>query len=692
MEAYQTFIAFYLLLGSTNSLQKSYCQNTVCFCLDKYTADCSHRNLTAIPYGFPPTIDNLIFTGNDLHTLGDDFFSPLVHITLRKLSMDYCEIWNISDLAFMPLSSLEYLDLSHNRLRYFEIFNGTQYLNTSSIQVLNISANPISNLQYLENFWFRNLKEIVMKRNDILTCNLQNFLKIENVTKLDLSVNIMVGSCAPCNLSNLEILDLSDNHLTTFPNPFDDETCRDFFPKLKVLLLRKNRISSIIDLREYGPFFPNLIRLDISCNMIKTIWSHTFTTFKRLEILHLNNLLNILEMRDSALSSKTVREIHFGNDELLYLLFFDFKRILSYNPMLQVLHLAKLDLSSVSIKDTFSHLKNLTSFSAINCNIKNISRLSTLSKLEHLNLSVNEIQNLNAIDFANFRSIKSVSFRNNHLISVKQSSFPAFIWESMDITIDLSNNPFDCGCHLEWYKYWFKRNRNRTNDRQHAYTCTCKTPLEWKSHFILDFDTNVCHKPNQYLIMSFTISGFLCLIIFSAVIIRKLRWDIKYYIHIFKNQRLSKRERLPQEEFLYDAFVAYNTQDRKWIMSELVQNIERKHKYKLCLHERDIIPGGIYVDDMLQSIESSRKFILLLSNNFLDDQWCKYEAAIANHILADGMGDKLFIMLLEDIRSEHITSSLKILLESIRHTEWTQNRNGQKLFWSSILQFMENKI
>lgn len=123
-------------------------------------------------------------------------------------------------------------------------------------------------------------------------------------------------------------------------------------------------------------------------------------------------------------------------------------------------------------------------------------------------------------------------------------------------------------------------------------------------------------------------------------------------------------------------------------MSELIQMVERNNKYKLCLHERDILPGGIFVDDILESIEVSRKFILVLSNNFMDDQWCKYEAAIANHTLVDGGGHKLLLILLQDIHSEHINKSLKVLLNSVSHVEWTMNRNGQKLFWQTVKQFM----
>lgn len=175
----------------------------------------------------------------------------------------------------------------------------------------------------------------------------------------------------------------------------------------------------------------------------------------------------------------------------------------------------------------------------------------------------------------------------------------------------------------------------------------------------------------------------------SFIVVRRYRWDIKYYIHACKYNKLTSPPVNLRDDFLYDGFVAYNTRDRKWIMAELVEHVERKHNYKLCLHERDIIPGGVYVEDVLESIDFSRKFILVLSNNFMDDQWGRYETAIASHTLAEGGGGKLFLILLEDIRSEYITRSLKVLLKSIGHAEWTKNKNGQKIFWNNVVQNLE---
>lgn len=123
-------------------------------------------------------------------------------------------------------------------------------------------------------------------------------------------------------------------------------------------------------------------------------------------------------------------------------------------------------------------------------------------------------------------------------------------------------------------------------------------------------------------------------------------------------------------------------------MSELVDILEKKENYKLCLHERNFLPIGSHVDNIFDNIESSRKLILVLSNNFMEDQWCQFETIIANHQLADGNKDNILLILLNDIDSKHFTIALKTLLKEAESVEWTTNANGNKLFWKRLVLFM----
>lgn len=119
--------------------------------------------------------------------------------------------------------------------------------------------------------------------------------------------------------------------------------------------------------------------------------------------------------------------------------------------------------------------------------------------------------------------------------------------------------------------------------------------------------------------MVFIIVGVLCFVVFFFIVVRRYRWDIKYYIYVCKYNKFIFLLVNLCDDFFYDGFVVYNICDWKWIMVELVECVERKYNYKFCLYERDIILGGVYVEDVFESIDFSRKFILVFLNNFMDD-------------------------------------------------------------------------
>lgn len=197
MKDLQTLIVLLLVVIHTCTPEEmasvSNCPDSVCFCRVLDTADCSYRNLSNIPRGLPASIRSLIMSGNPLYSLSDDFFRPVENLTLKNLALDNCYIGRISTFTLEPLTSLEVLDLSSNRLYNAMLDECTEKLGYSTLKVLNLSGNVLYALDamynFLENKWFSNLTDLVLRQSQVSKVEMKSLKNLLNLQTLDLSKN-----------------------------------------------------------------------------------------------------------------------------------------------------------------------------------------------------------------------------------------------------------------------------------------------------------------------------------------------------------------------------------------------------------------------------------------------------------------------------------------------------------------------
>uniref|UniRef100_T1IK28 TIR domain-containing protein n=1 Tax=Strigamia maritima TaxID=126957 RepID=T1IK28_STRMM len=81
---------------------------------------------------------------------------------------------------------------------------------------------------------------------------------------------------------------------------------------------------------------------------------------------------------------------------------------------------------------------------------------------------------------------------------------------------------------------------------------------------------------------------------------------------------------------VYDAFISYSSEDEDWITDFLVPGLETSiPPYSLCLHNRDWRAGEFITDQIVKSVESSRRTIIVLTDNYLKSVWSRLEFDIA---------------------------------------------------------------
>ena len=113
---------------------------------------------------------------------------------------------------------------------------------------------------------------------------------------------------------------------------------------------------------------------------------------------------------------------------------------------------------------------------------------------------------------------------------------------------------------------------------------------------------------------------------------------------------------------LYDVFVTYSAQDTRFVNEVLAPELEQAAPaLRLCLLRRDA-PNTSYLGDAVHHcVQTSRKTLLVLSRNFLDNEWCRFDFK-ASHLdaLQTSRG---IVVLLYGIERGAVEGELKTLLK-----------------------------
>jgi len=141
---------------------------------------------------------------------------------------------------------------------------------------------------------------------------------------------------------------------------------------------------------------------------------------------------------------------------------------------------------------------------------------------------------------------------------------------------------------------------------------------------------------------------------------------------------------LDEQQYEYDAFVMYSQRDSAWVIHELRPRLETDENLRLCIHQTDFLPGQDIVENIVESIEASRKCLLIVSNAFAESNWCQFEMAMAQTSTVRTDRKNVVLVLLEEIAEINITPRLRLQMAQQTYVEWTNNPINQQLFWKLL--------
>lgn len=563
-------------------------------------------------------------------------------LTLKRFVPDHCDV--TSDL-FEQLKGMQHL----LNITFTDTFFNSSVLTNAVSNVMQSSAETLS----FFNITFAQDTPEGVKIHDLPGYNKTVRLRVLTFHKIHhhqyyfplVSVNTSLFphlthlkfsgtgmSIIPCNLisalQSLEVLDLSDNILHNHGLWWSACSSPKEFPSLKQLYLRNNQFKDLQFISNHTHEMKHLNTLDLSKNVIQL--SRTNWSPHLMNLSLSNNLL--------------------GDAVFDYL-----------SPYMQTLNLSQTGITKMT-SDTMSQLPDV----------------------RHLFLSFNNIKNLPSDLWA--PNLEELHVDHNSINIFPQSAFKGLLGLRR---LKAGNNPFICNCEL----YWFATSFNKTIliDWPEDYTCSAPASLAGITLEKFHPSRMSCDPWLRGVVGVAT-----TILVTAAFGLVFYACDGAWYLQMLwvwmrvKQRGNQKAQRLGQV-FDYHAFISYSQKDSWWVECQLVSHLEREN-FKLCIHERDFVPGDWIIDNIISCLERSSKTLFVLSQNFIQSNWCTYELFFAQHQAWSIQQDSLVFILLEPIPINSLPRKflkLRSLLWQQTYLKWPNNDRHKEIFWARLKSLLQ---
>jgi Leucine-rich repeat (LRR) protein len=419
---------------------------------------------------------------NEIQSIHPDAFLGLNELETLTLSKN--KLTEIDPECFRGMGSLYELDLSTNRIKSLRVRN-FKYLkklkilrlgqnalesfesdllfdsNTHGLYELYLNENKLQILR--KNFFiFRDLTDLSLKSNQISVIERETFAHLYQIKLLDLSDNCILFIDSAIfkrlpydnkvyKLPKLKI-DLSKNVIHTIEN----NTFIHLSESLAELDLRSNQIVEIrqeaflknillktlkLESNLLNPAAKNSIifssigsleTLDVSQNKIQALNNKSFISTFLLELKSLNLMSNRLKHLNGSLKPlEKLRILLLGNNLLESIEYKDFNSLLDLNQLdlsnNPALFVVANDVKFINLEIEILNLRNTSR------NLVSLSRLTTLGGLVELDLSFNDLSQLNLNNPSPY--LNCLWLKNVHSID-----FRTFENKRALSALDLSNN------------------------------------------------------------------------------------------------------------------------------------------------------------------------------------------------------------------------------------------------------------
>ncbi|XP_004078522.1 toll-like receptor 2 type-2 [Oryzias latipes] len=431
---------------------------------------------------------------------------------------------------------------------------------------------------------------------------------------------------------------------------------------LEILDVSNNRLQNdyVFNQRcDYSGTMPNLHTFNMSTNDLTSLKDLSSLTreFSRMQVFDLsNNKLGSTQEREDCIWKQNIT--HF---------------IAHHNP---------LGSNAFNCLPTTVHYLDLSY-----CNLDQLEMtyFRKATNLKHLLLSGNKIKFIPSKWES--LSLQFLALDGNSFGLISKESF-----QHMPQLSELSagNNPYHCTCELHAFVE-DTLSEGKINLTDWPLNYRCYHPEPFLNTFISKyFPGKVACDIRLVITISVVVTAAVIMVLVLICYIFDLPWYTKATYQIIRAKYRAHKEKAvgEMETFTYHAFISYSHSDADWVRDQLLPCLENnRNPYRLCIHERDFMPGKWIIDNIIENIESSRKIIFVLSRHFVNSEWCNYELYFAQQRAMGKTFSDVILVVKEPIDPSSLPSKyckLKKMLSTKTYLEWPQQPNQQQFFWAQL--------
>jgi len=224
---------------------------------------------------------------------------------------------------------------------------------------------------------------------------------------------------------------------------------------------------------------------------------------------------------------------------------------------------------------------------------------------------------------------------NNRISSFKQTDINYFdsLVNRTKLELKLGNNLYECDCNSRALFHFVKNRGSKIRDLdQVQLQCTDPGPMAlWKAKLeeFCSITTPAAIIAGVAVIIIFLSAFCIVLGVYTCYKDTILIWIYsKSWARIFFVEDIIDREKP------FDAFLSYSHNDADFVEKTLLSGLESPDnpdlKYKCLIHTRDWNVGEMIPDQIIHSVESSRRTIIILSKSYIESMWTKLEFRAAH--------------------------------------------------------------